>query len=94
MSRRRLTDDEIASSLGELEGWKVDGGWLKKRFEFRNFAESLVFVNKVGVLAEEADHHPDFKFGWGYVEIELTTHDKNGLTALDFELAGKIEEIE
>ena len=93
MSRRKLNDEEITVSLDDLEGWKVEDGWLKKRFEFRNFAESLAFVNKVGDLAEEADHHPDFKFGWGYAEIELTTHDRNGLTALDFDLAGKIERI-
>lgn len=91
MTRRKLTDEEITESLGKLEGWTVDGGWLKKRFEFRNFAGSLAFVNKVGEIAEDADHHPDITFGWGYAEIELTTHDKNGLTALDFDLAARID---
>lgn len=93
MSRRKLTEEEIVSSLAELEGWKEEKDWLKKRFEFRNFAESLAFVNKVGELAEEADHHPDIKMGWGYAEIELTTHDKNGLTRLDFSLAKQIDGI-
>lgn len=93
MSRRKLTEEEIASSLAELEGWKEDGGWLKKRFDFRNFAESLAFVNKIGDIAEGADHHPDITFGWGYAEIELTTHDKNGLTALDFALAKSIDGV-
>ncbi len=93
MSRRKLEDDEIRDHLGDLDGWKVQGEWLKKRFDFRNFAESLAFVNKVGELAEAADHHPDFRFGWGYVEIELTTHDRNGLTKKDFDLAKRIEAI-
>lgn len=94
MSRKRLSDDEIQESLAELDGWKVDGTWLKKRFDFRNFASSLEFVNKVGEIAEEADHHPDIKFGWGYAEIELTTHDRDGLTQNDFDVAEKIELIE
>ncbi|REJ76333.1 MAG: 4a-hydroxytetrahydrobiopterin dehydratase [Acidobacteria bacterium] len=94
MSRRKLSDEEIAVGLSKLEGWKVDGEWLKKRFDFRNFALSLDFVNKVGEFAEEADHHPDIKFGWGYVEIELTTHDTGGLTQNDFDLAGKIQGID
>lgn len=94
MSRRKLSDDEIRDSLDALEGWKVDGDWLKKRFDFRNFALSLEFVNKVGEIAEELDHHPDIKFGWGYAEIELTTHDTGGLTRNDFDVAGRIDGID
>ncbi|QQS40206.1 MAG: 4a-hydroxytetrahydrobiopterin dehydratase [Acidobacteriota bacterium] len=94
MSRRKLSDDEIRDSLDALDGWKVDGDWLKKRFDFRNFVHSLEFVNKVGEIAEEADHHPDIKFGWGYAEIELTTHDTGGLTKNDFDVAGKIDGID
>jgi 4a-hydroxytetrahydrobiopterin dehydratase len=94
MSRRKLTDEEIAASLTELDGWKVHGEWLKKRFDFRNFADSLAFVNKVGEIAEELDHHPDLKFGWGYAEIDLTTHDKGGLTHNDFDVAKRIDGIE
>jgi 4a-hydroxytetrahydrobiopterin dehydratase len=93
MSRRKLTDEEIAASLAGLDGWKVQGDWLKKRFDFRNFADSLAFVNTVGEIAEELDHHPDFKFGWGYAEIELTTHDKAGLTHNDFDVAKRIDLI-
>jgi 4a-hydroxytetrahydrobiopterin dehydratase len=48
-------------------------------------------VNKVGALAEEADHHPDIKLGWGYAEFALTTHDRGGLTDFDFDLARKID---
>ncbi|MCB1024365.1 MAG: 4a-hydroxytetrahydrobiopterin dehydratase [Acidobacteria bacterium] len=93
MSRRKLSKEEIADGLHALDGWRAEGEWLKKRFEFRNFAESIGFVNKIGEIAEEADHHPDIKFGWGYAEIELTTHDVGGLTRNDFDLAGAIESI-
>lgn len=91
MSRKKLSKEEIADGLLTLDGWKAEGEWLKKRFEFRNFSESLAFVNKIGEIAEVADHHPDIKFGWGYAEIELTTHDVGGLTRNDLEVAEKID---
>ena len=93
MSRKKLSDEEIKQSLGKLEGWNVDGILLKKEFKFEIFAESLEFVNRVGEIAERADHHPDITFGWGYANIELTTHDVGGLTNNDFDIAGEIDEI-
>ncbi len=51
----------------------------------------FAFVNKAGEFAEEMDHHPDIKLGWGYAEFEITTHDRGGLTEFDFALAEKIE---
>ncbi len=93
MERKRLSAEEIENSLRALKNWKVDGANLKKRFEFENFAEALAFVNKVGAIAEERDHHPDIYFGWGYAEFLITTHDVGGLTHNDFELAGEIENL-
>ncbi len=94
MSRKKLSSEEIEESLAKLDGWKIENNWLKKGYEFRNFAESLAFVNKIGEIAEDADHHPDIKFGWGYANIELTTHDVGGLTRNDFEVAEKIEKVD
>lgn len=93
MARKKLNADEIEENLKDLNGWEVSGENLKKRFEFKNFAESLEFVNKVGVIAEERDHHPDIYFGWGYAEFEITTHDVGGLTHNDFELAKEIKNL-
>ncbi len=90
MERKKLSAGEVESKLSELKGWKFNGDRLSKRFEFANFAESLTFINRVGELAESADHHPDIKFGWGYAEIETTTHDRDGVTDFDIDLAGKI----
>ena len=64
-----MSAEEIENSLRELKNWKVDGVNLKKRFGFGNFAEALDFVNKVGAVAEERDHHPDIYFGWGLRRI-------------------------
>lgn len=93
MSRIKLSDREIKESLKKLNAWKVEGKFLRKKFKFENFAESLEFVNKVGEIAEKADHHPDITFGWGYADIELTTHDTGGLTHNDFDVAEKVEKL-
>jgi 4a-hydroxytetrahydrobiopterin dehydratase len=93
MKRRKLSEAEIAAALSDLEGWNVDGAILKKRFEFENFAQSLAFINQIGEIAENHDHHPDITFGWGSAEIALTTHDTGGLTEFDFAVAGAIGTI-
>lgn len=93
MAREKLSAEQIEEGLKALDGWKTEDKKLKKRFEFKNFAESLDFVNKAGAIAERRDHHPDIHFGWGYAEFEITTHDTGGLTHNDFELAGEIDNI-
>ncbi len=93
MERKILDPDELSTAVAGLNGWQVDGTRLIKRVEFENFAGSLAFVNRVGDLAENADHHPDITFGWGYAEIALTTHDRGGVTDVDIALARKIDAI-
>ncbi|MBX3290638.1 MAG: 4a-hydroxytetrahydrobiopterin dehydratase [Acidobacteria bacterium] len=94
MERKKLSDAEVNERLSELKDWKFVEGRLRKRTEFENFAESLAFVNKVGSIAEAADHHPDITFGWGYAELELMTHDREGITDVDFAVAAKIDELD
>ena len=94
MERRKLDVTEIEERLKGLSGWSAEGGKLNKRFKFENFAAALAFVNKAGELAEVADHHPDIKFGWGYAELDITTHDRGGITDFDFDLANKIDKIQ
>ena len=93
MERKLLTKDETTVALEQLNGWQVEGVSLKRRFKFVDFAEALGFVNRVGILAEELDHHPDTTFGWGYAEILTTTHDRGGITQFDTELAARIDAI-
>ena len=93
MARKKLSEEEIETALTDLPGWTTENKNLKKRFEFANFAESLAFVNRVGAIAEERDHHPDTTFGWGYAEFSITTHDTGGLTQNDFDLAEAIENL-
>jgi 4a-hydroxytetrahydrobiopterin dehydratase len=93
MERKKLSGEEIESALAGLEDWEAENDNLKKHFEFENFAEALAFVNKVGAISEERDHHPDILLGWGYADFFITTHDAGGITARDFELAKEIDEI-
>ena len=93
MERKKLSPQEILSNLAGLKDWRAENDVLSKRFEFGNFAEALDFVNRVGEIAERHDHHPDISFGWGYAEINLTTHDRGGITDFDFAVAREIEEI-
>jgi 4a-hydroxytetrahydrobiopterin dehydratase len=93
MERKKLSPEEILYNLAEMEDWHAVSDVLQKRFEFKNFSEALDFVNKVGAIAERRDHHPDITFGWGYAEINLTTHDRGGITDFDFAVAKEIETI-
>ena len=95
MERKKLSAEEIVEKFGELKTWVLieEKAVITKRFTFKNFAESLNFVNKAGEIAERLDHHPDILFGWGYAEFFITTHDAGGLTQKDFQLARAINEI-
>jgi 4a-hydroxytetrahydrobiopterin dehydratase len=93
MRREKLSESELDESLKQLEGWKYKKGKIKKKFEFANFAEALVFANQVGEIAERLDHHPDITFGWGYAKVKTTTHDRDGVTEFDIELAKQIDAL-
>lgn len=86
---------EAQAMLQNVAGWALvkDGAAISKRWAFKNFAQALAFVNQVGEVAEAEDHHPDIAFGWGYVSIELMTHNIQGLHENDFILAAKIDAI-
>jgi 4a-hydroxytetrahydrobiopterin dehydratase len=89
----KLAEDEIASALAPLAGWARTGDEITKTFERTSFADAIAFVVRIGFLAEAADHHPDLDIRWRKVRVALTTHDSGGLTANDFDLARRIEEI-
>ncbi len=89
-----LQADEIAPLISQLNGWEVvNNHHLKKGYRFGDFKESLLFVNRVGQVAEDQGHHPDICFGWGNAEISIWTHKIDGLTESDFILAAKIDAL-
>jgi 4a-hydroxytetrahydrobiopterin dehydratase len=86
----RLTETEIQERLAGLAGWERHGDAIRRTFGFPGFREALAFVNRVGALAEAADHHPDIDIRYSKVTLALSTHDVGGLSARDFELAAQI----
>jgi len=86
-----LSDIEIQRDLGSLQGWSRKGDVLTRTYQFRNFAQSLEFVNRVAELAESANHHPDIDIRYSKVTLTLSTHDAGGITANDVNLARMID---
>jgi 4a-hydroxytetrahydrobiopterin dehydratase len=89
-----MKGEEIEKLLPQLAGWQVvDEHHLQKLYRFKDFRESLEFVNRVGNLAERQGHHPDICFGWGTAEVTIWTHKIDGLSESDFVLAAKIDKL-
>ena len=89
----RLTEDEIRERLSSLEGWERAGEAITKSFDNGDFRGSVDFVNRVTPVAEGLNHHPDLEISWSTVAVTLSTHSEGGLTARDFELAARIDEV-
>jgi 4a-hydroxytetrahydrobiopterin dehydratase len=73
--------------------WNEVDGFLVREWKFANFKEAWDFVDKVGELAEKANHHPDIEFGWGHVKIKLRTHSEDAITDKDRNLAAQIDAL-
>ena len=89
---------EIHKYQKKVDGWNVKKNekkiyFLEKNFKFKNFINSQNFIDKVGEVSEQENHHPDISFGWGYAKIEISTHAIEGLSENDFILAAKIDAI-
>ena len=86
-----IANAEIDRALAETP-WNRDGDEIVRVVKRANFAEALAFVNEVGRLAEEADHHPDIDIRWDTVTLRLSTHSAGGITEADLALAESIDE--
>ena len=75
------------------EGWAEVDGALEREFVFRDFAEALAFVNRVGALAERENHHPDVQIHWNRVTLRWWTHVKQAITERDRELAALTNDL-
>lgn len=93
----RLSGDEISKLIFDLPDWRVkdhDGvSILSREYSFKTFAEALEFTNRVGQLAEEANHHPAITTEWGKVTVQWWTHKIGGLHHNDFVMAAKTDRL-
>ena len=88
-----LDDAAVEDGLGRLPGWERRGNEIARTFVRKDFRAAMAFVNEVAEAAEAAGHHPDIDIRWNKVTLALSTHSEGGLTARDFELAARIDEL-
>jgi 4a-hydroxytetrahydrobiopterin dehydratase len=91
----RLSESEHAALATALPGWSLvsDRDAIERSFQFRDFSEAWGFMNRVALLAESQNHHPEWSNVWNRVRIELSTHDAGGLTSNDVKLAQAINAL-
>lgn len=92
-SRERLDRQAIEAGLAGLDGWTLEegGSAIARRFTFKGFNEAFGFMARAALAAEKMDHHPEWSNVYNKVDVRLTTHSAGGLTALDIELARKLD---
>lgn len=93
MSTAKLSTSEIESQLEKLPSWQLRDDKLYRQWKFADFVAAFGFMSKVALLAERANHHPEWRNVYNRVEIELTTHDAGGISAKDFLLAAEIDAL-
>ena len=91
---KKLSTTELQKHLDEkLSDWKLQENKIMRHFEFKDFIEAFGFMTKVALLAQQANHHPEWSNVYNKVKIVLTTHDEDGITDKDIQLALKIESL-
>ena len=93
MAITKLTNPEISTQLKEISGWTVENEKLHREFQFNSFVEAFGFMVRVALIAESMNHHPEWFNVYNRVTVDLATHDAGGISALDFELAKKIDAL-
>jgi 4a-hydroxytetrahydrobiopterin dehydratase len=88
-----LDDTEIDRRLTDLTDWSRDGNAIRRSVKAADFPTAIKIVDDVAKVAEEMDHHPDIDIRWRTLHFTLSTHDAGGITALDTDLAQRIDEI-
>src|SRR5690606_27063661 len=89
----RLTDEAITTALANLDGWERDGDQIVRAFEFADFVEAFGFLARVAILQEKADHHAETWGVYNKVRLTLSTHDADGITQKDVDLATEINAL-
>jgi 4a-hydroxytetrahydrobiopterin dehydratase len=88
-----MNESSINKQLQLLNNWSYVDNAIEKNYSFKNFAEALLFINKVGAIAEKLNHHPELFNAYNKVKLRLTTHDAHGITQKDFDLAVAVDAL-
>lgn len=93
MAIQKATSAQIEAELKNLPGWELKNDKLHRELKFKDFVQAFGFMTQVAILAQEMDHHPEWFNVYSRVTIDLITHEANGISARDFELAKKIDKL-
>jgi len=88
-----LTPDEIAQLLKQLKGWHYGNGVITRTYEFKNYYQTMAFVNAAAWISHREDHHPDMTVGYNKCRVDYMTHAINGLSENDFICAAKLDAL-
>ena len=88
-----INQTQLNNFINKNPSWIVDNKTIKKEFKFENFIDAFGFMSKVAILSEKMNHHPNWQNTYNKVKIELTTHDKGGITSNDTKLAESIDKL-
>lgn len=89
-----MEEKEIQEKLKQLDGWAHQEEAIAKTFTFKNYDETLGFVNKVAEVAKSEDHHPNIEFGYKVCRVEYFTHAIGGISENDFICAAKVDQLQ
>jgi 4a-hydroxytetrahydrobiopterin dehydratase len=89
----KLSSVQIDAALSNLPGWIVVGDAIRREFRFRNYHETMAFVNAVAYVAHRMDHHPDLTVGYSSCRVDYATHSAGGVTELDVEAAKRVSRL-
>ena len=89
----RLNDSQVSDRLKKLSGWEKKGDAIRKVYSFKNYYETMAFVNATAWISHREDHHPDLEVGYNKCKVRYSTHSVGGLSEKDFACAAKIEEL-
>ena len=89
----KLADEEIQAHLKKLPHWEIDNGMLQRRFTLPSFPATMFFACAVAHVAEVGQHHPDLIISYTNIAVRFVTHAAGGITAKDFEMAQKVDEL-
>ena len=89
-----LSDADIQGNLDALKGWERIGNEIKKTFSFKNYYETMAFVNASAWVSHAEDHHPDMSVHYNKCVVAYSTHDAGGITLNDFICAAKLDALQ
>jgi len=93
MGLSRLSESEVQSKISNLDGWSVVNGKLHKEFEFSDFNEAFGFMARASMHIEKMNHHPEWFNVYNKLVIDLMTHDADGITENDINLANILNSL-